>query len=555
MKRILLLIAVLFVYSAHGAVAVDWSIDKFDADITVNTDRTILVKETINVTFDIEKHGIYRDIPVSYRGALGNAYKTKLEVISATDKAGDSWQYQTSREGAYLRIKIGDPDVTITGPQTYVITYLVHDVLGFFKDHDELYWNVTGDQWEVPIIDAHATVHTPFVTGTALQTACYTGAAGSVEQNCNITPISTSVRFNALDFLTIVVGWPKGLIAAPTITEKVSKFLTENSGYLLPLLAFVLMYRRWQKKGKDPAGRAVIPVEYDAPDKLTPLEVGYLVHQKFDKDYISAELVYLASKGYLTIREIKKDGLISDSFDYELTPKKEWVSDAALPPHDQTILNGIFSTGRTPVLISSLQQKFYKTQAIVAKDVRNRIVDEKGYFVDDPVMAANKYRGLAIGLFVLAFFLPFPISYRIGIMLSGVVVFMFAFIMPQRTSKGVQAWQESLGFKQYLEMAEKDRVKWEEKENLFFQFLPYAMLFGVADKWAKAFEGIYQQPPEWYQGSSGVFSPLNFTHSMSSFSSYSNSSLSSTPPSHSSSSGFSGGFSGGGGGGGGGGSW
>ena len=193
------------------------------------------------------------------------------------------------------------------------------------------------------------------------------------------------------------------------------------------------------------------------------------------------------------------------------------------------------------------------------KQIINNLLALK-YFYEDPIRVKIKYLIIGIAVSFISFWaVLFGAHIFIGILVSGLLIIIFSFFMPKRSKAGVLAYQHALGFKKYIEVAEKHRIEWEEKENLFFQFLPYAMIFDLADKWAKAFEGIYNQPPEWYEGSfEEGFSPVVFASALSSMSRQTSSAFSSSPYSTGASggsSGFSGGSSGGGFGGGGGGSW
>ncbi len=534
--------------SAQGA----WEIDSFHADIVVGQNGGIEVTETIEVEFYTEKHGIYRDIPVKYRNAYNQHISIGLEVLGVTDGDGEPVEYEVSREGAYQRLKIGDPFETITGPYTYKIQYRSNRAIRYFDDHDELYWNVTGNMWEVFIPQSSATVYLPFAPDDQTKVICYTGATGSTAQDCVGEIRSNEALFSANDYLTIAVSWPKGLVAPPSTSQRALWFVEDNTGVFLPLFALIGGYYLWSRRGRDPKGRGVVR-QYEAPDKLTPAETAFLVRQGFKVDDISAEIVALAEAGFLKIAEMKKDGWLKDRVEYELirvgsaTPAAE---------HQRVLLEALFEDAiNGKMAINDLPTDFYKKVEKVKTAVWSA-VEKRKYFDKKPesVWGAWVFGAIAVG-FVL-FGMAAAVQMRLDMVLGGIVaeaiLIGFALLMPKRTEAGVTAYHHALGFKQYIEAAETERVKWQEKQNIFFDVLPYAMIFGVADKWAKAFEGKLQQP-DWYSGANAAaFSPTGFTHSMTAFSAATASH--SSPPS-SNSSGFSGGSSGGGGGGGGGGSW
>ena len=144
----------LITHSVSAQSDIGWIITNFDADIVIAKDTAMTVTETIDVDFgNLQKHGIFRYIPVRYRTNTGDSLDVRLELLSVTDETGKRFQYQLSREGENIKIKIGDPDVTISGKNTYVVTYQVQRVITRPHDQAELYWNVTGNGWPVPIRD------------------------------------------------------------------------------------------------------------------------------------------------------------------------------------------------------------------------------------------------------------------------------------------------------------------------------------------------------------------------------------------------------------------
>ncbi len=543
-----------FVSSASAAT---WQINEFDADILIMEDSRIFVTERISVEFFVNKHGIYRDIPIKYKDNFGNNVSIDLEVREVMDGDGNSYIYETSRRGSDIRIKIGNPEKFVSGEQTYVIKYIVDGAINYFPDHDEFYWNVTGTEWEVPIKKSSAVVMLPGENLPEADTKCYTGPLGSTAEDCLIGETDTEIYFIANNFLTIVVGWPKGITYEPPWYLKMLRFFKDNFGYILPLPILLFMFYLWRKKGKDPEGRSSIMVQYDPPSDLIPSEMGALVNEKWSNKYIAADLVSLANKGFIKIREVKKDNLLKDKFDYEIIKRKEWVLDKKLTEYEKNLLSDIFA-GKEKVSLSDLKNKFYKNLSSLKKLVWKRLISKK-YFLENPETVKIKY--LIAGILVVAISpfggAIFGMHALWGLVFSGFIIIIFSFFMPKKTKEGVLAYQYAEGFRRYIDVAEKHRIKWEEKENLFFEFMPYAMVFGLADKWAKVFEGIYKEPPEWYEGSypHGTFSTIAFTNSLNSFSHSTHTNFVSSPQAASGGSGFSGGSSGGGFGGGGGGSW
>jgi hypothetical protein len=167
------------------ANAEDFTIRSFRAAVEVRADASLRVVETIEAEFLRPRHGIYRDIPFRYVDELGKETVTPIRVDSVTDPSGAAWKHEADRTGGMIRVRIGDPDRFVNGRQVYVISYTVENAILFFPDHDELYWNVTGNGWAVPIDSAAAAVAVA-AGGKPLtvRTACYAGLPGSREDAC-----------------------------------------------------------------------------------------------------------------------------------------------------------------------------------------------------------------------------------------------------------------------------------------------------------------------------------------------------------------------------------
>lgn len=544
------------------------AIFSFVSDITVNTDNSIdVIEKIIYHTGSQERHGIYRDIyPYSSTGS-----KMEIQDVSVVDESGTPFVFEVYNEGKNLRIKIGDPNQTFTGQKKYIIKYHATRATAQFEDFDEIYWNVTGNEWLMPIYTTSVSVTLPGGT-KPLQSACYYGPKGSTEQckldnNTNgIHTFDLSASLNIGDGLTVAVGFPKGVVTPYTWAEKyLDNLLPWFIAVLLPLLTSFFSLRYWYKKGKDPKGTGVIVPQYDVPDGLTPMEVVGIIKEKISANNISAEIIYLATKGFLRIKQTEEKVLgLFNTTDYELTKLKDFGD--APNDFDQKLLKGLFS-GET-VKLSDLRNVFYSQ----IKGITDSAVDgllTKGYYKNLGGMKNGAGRLILIiffsvwasgffgGMFGVLFFKGNPFPLMFGIFLSIVIYGVISHFYPAKTEKGVETKEYLLGLKDYLQIAEKDRLLFhnapEKKPEVFEKLLPYAMTLGVADIWAKEFEGIYTTPPSWYSGSTNTaFNAVVFSNSLSNFSSYASSSMTSSP---SGSGSGGGGSSGGGGGGGGGGGW
>ncbi len=568
----------------------------FHAGIVVNQDGSFDVTETIAGEFFEPRHGIFRFIPYRYDRPDGSKASTILRV-DQVQYNGAPTPFKLSRDGVYQVIKIGDPDVTIEGPFTYAITYHVERVLLYHETTDELYWNVTGTNWNVPIPKATATVaFPPGVARDQINADCYTGAAGSTARECTISIEDSLVQVSASDFLTVSVRLPKGVVRETTSQQQFWWWMRDNWDVffaIIPILTAFFLFYRWWHHGRDPKGRGTIVAEYEPPDSLRPIEVGALMDAKVHERDFTATVVDLAVRGYLQI--IEKDKVF--------TLKKKRDPDGTLKPFETSFLETLFMAAPTAEMetiekqfggdaTNGLKEKM-KEMAKRQAQVRQKYIlgtsgtpDEvvldgkttkpalarskaeedtykemaaQGYYLRNPRTSRLICFGIAIAVAVIAvptgIVLMSEVSGKptamISLLITAGLLALVAPHMPKRTEKGAIALEHAKGFKLFLATAEKYRIQWQEKEGIFEKYLPYAMVFGVADKWARALAGVSMAPSDWYSDSLPLMSPTEFSDRISSFADP----FGSVSAPSSSGGGGGGRSSGGGGGGGGGGSW
>jgi len=548
---------------------------KFFSEIDVLPDATVDVSEHITFQFiGGPWHGIYRDIPVEYAGPRGLNYSLFLNVKSVSDEDGVKLKYQTSRERQYLRLKIYI-DQADNSTRTVSIEYTVSDALRFFEDHDEFYWNVTGDEWPIPIEEAGAHIVLPDNASTVranLFTGAYHSTAqnGTVEINGTGVDVRTTSPLGIHEGLTVAVAFDKGAVRPPTAFSRLFFFLRSNWPLVIPVAAFFFMLWLWWTRGRDPRLRP-IAAQYQPPENLTPGEVGTLIDNSVDMRDITASIVDLAVRGFLVIEEQKKDHLLGLTHTTEYVfhlkkPSPEWAS---LKPHEQDLLVGIFSTATAgdTVALADLHNRFYQNIAGIKNHIFGSLVG-KGYYTHRPdtTRAAYILFGIVAGIIVLGGGMWLsknlgmaPLPFIVAGILSGLVICAFGWFMPARTQAGARTLEGILGFEDFLAHVEADRFNRTIKTpEMFEKFLPFAMALGVEKNWSKAFQGIYTQPPQWYQGGSfgPNFYPYLFVNNLNTMSVQAGDVMSSAPRSSQGSglggSGGGGGFSGGGFGGGGG---
>jgi hypothetical protein len=563
------LLAAIWAVFAVPAAARELKIQKFSAEVFVQQDSALNVTETIDVNFIGSWHGFYRSIPIEYVTPQGFNYSLFVKFDGATDAAGQPLKVESSRERHYLKWKIYVDDAN-DAVRTIVLHYRVANGLKYFEDHDELYWNVTGDEWEVPIENASAQILLPpGITG--IRALAFTGSYGSRAQNADVVTSDNTVNVSMLrplafhEGLTVVVGWDKGFVKEPATSDLVNQFLASNWPLFFPVPIFLFMFWLWYTRGRDPR-LGPVAVQYAPPDSMSPAEAGTLVDDEAAMRDITATIVDLAVRGYVTIEEKESQhmmGLYSNK-EYVFHMNKKPADWKGLKSHELLLLAGIFANGASPdVELSALQNEFYKKLPGI-KDAIFDALMERGYFQHRPDYVRSGFTAGGAVVGVMLFILGNSLSQKMGMaqapfliaaLISAAIIIGFGWFMPARTADGAKALAGVLGFEDFLTHVEADRMdRISQTPETFEKFLPFAMALGVEKKWVGAFKNVYTQPPSWYQGSSFAsgFYPLLFINSLDNMTARASSVMASAPRS-SGGSGFGGGGSSGGGFGGGGG--
>ena len=564
----LLLVAV--AWSTPAAAQRSYAIERFDAAVQVERDGAIRVTESITARFTGSWNGIFRTIPVKYRTAQGLNWTLGLDLEGATGADGRPLRVDASRERHYVKYKIWVPGAA-NATRTVVLRYRATNGLRFFDEHDELYWNVTGDEWEVPIEAATARIALP-PGAEGIRAMAFNGAYGSTAQDAGVEIRGATVRIampRALRYregLTAVVGWNKGVVVEPGVATRAAGVVASNWPLAIPVPVFLLALAIWRRRGKDPRRRP-ITVQYEPPRGLTPAEAGTLLDNAADLRDVTATLVDLAVRGYLRFEERddrKLFGLIGGR-EYVLHRLDPPAAVDGPAPHEQRVLDGVFSGRGKAVELSDLRDEFYTSLPHIRMSIFDRLLGRGFYHArPDHVRARWMAGGVFIGSVIAVAgaalshrLLLTPVPFVVAGIAVALILLAFGSVMPARTEAGTRAFEQVLGFEEFLRRVEAEHLKRViiGHPELFDRYLPFAMAFGVERKWAKAFEGIYTEPPTWYVGPSvSHFNVSRFSSSLADLSSTAGSTMTSSPRS-SSGSGFSGGSSGGGGGGGGGGAF
>jgi len=558
MKRLFYYLICIFVACLLPASICAEEIVDYTTTITVQENSLIVISE--NITYDfgpVDRHGIFRTIPLTKTNDQGEKYTLDIKNIRVTDDKGVAYQTQQSSTSDELTIKIGDPNKTITGVHRYVISYTVTGAFVAFSDHDELFWNIIGTKWEVPVKKITATVKLPFSPAVKdIQLACFTGVYKSTSQGCSTTygngtvsVISTN-GLSPQEGLSIVIGFPKNLITIieakkvdtrwATILGFIMSILFLLAGLFWYVLTPLWIVIHWFRTGRDPIGTiGAAHVWFDIPKikngkPLTAGETGTLIDETADLKDITATIVDLARRGYIKIIEKKKN----DFYLEKMAPKK----DTGMELFEKKLYNGIFEKKE------NVKIKDTELSSVVAitKTELYELVVKDGLFPKNPQAQRTKY-------YILAGFALFT-----GNFLLAAIAFLFGRSMPRKTIEGVNVSNIAIALKGFIVSQDRQYQFQAEKQMFFEKMLPYAIIFGVEKIWADRFRGMDISEPSWYQSYSGnKFTAMYLANSL--HHGFSSSVVSAATPTRSSSgfsSGFSGGgFSGGGGGGGGGGSW
>jgi uncharacterized membrane protein YgcG len=551
-------VSCLLLLFASPVFARSWRVADFNDTIVVHEDGSAVVHERITLAFEGEWHGIHRFIPIEYPGARGTNYTLFLNVTGVTDGNGGKLKYESSTSNGFRDLKILIPEA-VDATRTVEIDYTVRNGTRFFEDHDEFYWNVTGNDWPVPIDHASALVSFPGSAAGSLRAQAFTGAYGSAERNASAeiqgseVSSETSTPLPMRGGMTIDIFIPKGILKEPSALTRFIWFVSSNPIVFLPFWTLAVMFTLWRYKGRDPdPGLSVAPM-YEPPPGMTPAEAGALLDDKVHPRDITSTLVDLAVRGFVKIEEIDEKGLVFHHKDYVfhlLKPRDEW---GRLVPHERVMMENVFGINYETRL-SSLKSRFYMALPAIREDIKSAL-KTKGMYLLDPD-SANGYSIAAIVLIVAPFAVVYFAGYNIFssfvllilcAIVSAIIWWLFAWQMTAKTVQGGRTRIAVLGFQEFMNRVDADRLK-RMPPDTFEKYLPYAMALGVEHQWAQAFAGIVKDPPSWYVSPNGGigFNPIFFSSSMHSMATDMHQVFVSAPRASSSGSGWSGGGGGGG---------
>jgi len=561
--------------------------DNFISTFNLNEDSSVDVTEKIDLVCESFSgmHGIYRVLPIVAPRPTNNYQQTKVELISITDESGHSFNYETTinKSDQTISYKIGDADIFLTGPTTYIIKYRVQNAIFYSTElkQDVFNWNVQNFVSDYPVNNASVEVIFPEgLNSDTVSYNLYSGYASSEANPSKLNPLATAVwNENSLlisntdtlspqQGITLFATFDAGHFTyyEPSFWEKNKNAIQILFAILVPLIVASYLYKIWKKYGDDPDINGSIAPAFAPPKNLRPLEMGVLRRgvPSVDNAYLTATIIDLAVRGFISLEEKKavlgkKDWLIKFNTKAKskmnlLRPfEREFISvilsDSKLKDNDGNQIMGLEND------LSKSMQSYVKSANRVAKTAFDTLQKEGLLDAEGKKYQAIFLTAGSVVIFLSFQLMPWLFSFALSAMLTGFILLVFGAIMPRRTEQGSFLFHEVKGFQLYMKTAERYRQKYFEQENIFEKYLPYAICFGLVSQWRKAMQKMYPEQvsgyaPVWYVGRSD-FNINSFTKSLGSMSSTVSSNVASAGSGGTSS----GGFSGGGGGGGGAGGW
>ncbi len=538
------------------------NIELFRSEIAVSRDAKYTITETIEYVFTEEKHGMYRCIPTEHGDGSDSIFKRRYIDISFKDAKmdGEAVPYTVEESKDEVCMKIGDANSYLSGEHTYSIFYTVEGAVSYTEHQGvDLYWNVTGDEWTIPIRRAEAVLTSS--DGLLLpQNACYFGKKDDFF-SCTRTKEGDDYKYSSGflspgEELTVSQALDQNKIAID-VREEYNFFLYALIGTILSL--FGLSYLIYRHRTEFKTDNAIIP-QYEPYPDVKPMYMGILFDGNLDPKDISAGFVYLAERGYIKIRATQKKVMfLFEVEDFEVSYVKSLGKDAT--PFEKELLKLIFGSSPAPGHVVSLSDiknstKKGRENAKIISKLRKSMIEslQKDSFYTTSGIVEFLGQPASIVSIMIAIFCIVVLGLAVQFILIIPLIAFVVLARPRRSRLGYEAVEYLEGFKDFLSVTEKERYVFhnapQKSPEQFMEFLPYAIAFGVEEEWAKVFEDITIPVPDWYEGSthSAVFSATHLTQSLSSFSQ-------SLATSGTTSSSSGGGSAGGGSGGGGGGSW
>lgn len=540
-----------------------WKITRYDVTAEAARDGEIRVTTDFDFDFaDEQGHGPYVTLPTRQRieGNPDQWRSFEITDIAAASPSGAPADVETDTDGGVLAIRVGDEDTDVTGAQSYRISYTISGVVNpdvKASGLDEINWNIIGADWQVPIDDVSVTLTGP---APAQQVACFVG--DDPQTPCSPAPQPGASVTYAADSLgreqpmQIVAGYPVGTFtgAEPVLIKRYHPGnvipLTPLSGtlggalLLGGVLGLVVAARRvgrdrqyvsaahgyspgrgasFEDAGKGPAAsvpatKQPVAVQFSPPKDARPGELGVLTDESADTEDITATIVDLAVRGYLRIEQIPPEELSEKEAKSKPDAPERYrlvKLDATdhLLDYERAIYDPLFADGDSPTMAElGSESRLLEAGVEGKKELHKRVATDRHWFRMDPSRARGIWLGVGLAITVIGIALTLALGFGLGLGVVGIAVFLVGLatmfttsVAASRTPDGVAMLQQALGFELYLKTAEAEQLRFEEGKDTFSRYLPYAIAWGCADRWAEIFQDLANQgvelaQPTWLVG-------------------------------------------------------
>lgn len=563
MKKLLLFLCGIFCF--QFVIAQGFTVENVDIEIRINSKGYFDVIEKYDVHFTESKHGLFRNIQTQYDLITAEGEKEKRRIeISKIKVPGNKFTVDPAfirKLQKQIEIKIGDKNKWVSGDKQYEIRYRVKNAFLFEESLVQFYWNLKPANWIAPFKNLNFTIIPPEgVEVTADDFFVYSGATGSdtesnefdvsFENGAFVGKSVPGFQSNYGENVTVLLKLP-----ADSIQESKPLWpFWSKYGWTLFLGGFLIVfYRIWAKYGKD--NKVVATISYFPPDNIHPSMAGFLIDDKADTHDLISLIPYWGSKGFIRVEHIPKKNIFTKE-DTKLVKLKNLPPD--VPSYEQQIFDGLFNSnmeGEETVLISSLKESFYTTMNFAKGSLKSEAqiyYDSTARKVKNKTIVGVILAGLTFGAL---FLFTWGLLAAIAVIPVVALLLILSPYLEKKNKKGDEMLSDLKGFKQFIRVAEENKLKMLLKDdpNYFENTMAYAVAFGLFSQWAKKFDNLNIEPPQWYTSPAGFLTMNSFANSFSNSIRSAQTTMVSTPSSSVGSSG--GGMSGGGFGGGGGGSW
>jgi uncharacterized membrane protein YgcG len=528
-----LIVSLLVLFAAITQAQGGFTIKNYGVEIDLSNRANLGITERIQVEFNQPRRGIFREIPVEYALPQGNR---RFIHVSNVQVAGHN--YKLTQEGKNVRIRIGDANITHPAGTVieYQISYQVSGAINWFENeadwdkHAELYWNLAGPGWSVPIERVEFKVTYPLIkSAEVVRARLYSGPLGSKtfqevafgksgggstpfldSKNGTLTGITTQT-LNPGEAVSLVLGVPATVIPEPPIWSRLSEYFRLNWGYFLPIGLIAILFPIWFFFGRDPK-LGPPGVRFDPPSGISPAFAGVLIDDKVDGRDVTAAIMSVAVKGYIKFKTDHPHGRFEPKTSYLIRTKKTDLSE--LTPFEARILN-VIDPGNAPLPVQHINDRLRLSGSTIAQQLENKLIDN-GFYRNLPrhvkgAMGQGFFliafgliwgAGLISGILVNFGVMPTMASLFVGLLLCIPVAMFFTAIMPARTKLGAIKHRECVAF--YEAMRRRAHYHdWFTKTNLdqtkYEQYLPYAVAFGLVNEWSNICRDVVVAPPSFIE--------------------------------------------------------